>query len=334
MSRRKISIGYCDMWSGFDPDRYGLTQNLRRGFDVVLSDEPEYLFFSVFGDAHLERQAYRKVFVTHEAAYPDFRHCDFALSFYWPMRSKRHLYYPNFLHYLSWEGLDALATSHEEGISLRGAHRDFCAFLVSNGRAKPRNELFERLSAYRPVASGGKYANNMDRVVTPAETIDFLGQHKFVISGENSVSPGYVTEKILQALKARSVPVYWGDDYVKRIFNPARFLFARDFSSLDALVEEVARLDQADDQYMAMLSQPVFVEGHLPRALGEAHVMQFFSALFRGDLDREPRPRIDELARARRVGLHRRNVMAPVSQDEDALTRELRLERQAAALMD
>ena len=37
-----------------------------------------------------------------------------------------------------------------------------------------------------------------------------LHHYKFYLAFENSQSPGYVTEKLWQALKMGSVPIYWG----------------------------------------------------------------------------------------------------------------------------
>ena len=38
--------------------------------------------------------------------------------------------------------------------------------------------------------------------------------------------PGYVTEKIVNAFLAGSIPIYWGSRAVLEIFNPESFIYA------------------------------------------------------------------------------------------------------------
>ncbi len=333
--QRPIKIGYTDMWNGFDPDRYGLTQILSQAFPIEISDRPDYLFFSVFGDDHLDTEAHRKVFVTHEAAYPDFRFCDFALSFYWPLESERHIYYPNFLHYTSWEGLERLNQSHNNLQDDPLKHKpNFCAFVVSNGNSKTRNRIFEELSGYRQVMSGGAFANNIGFTLPRSNTISFFQSCKFVISAENSISPGYVTEKILQAMLAGSVPIYWGDSFAKQIFNEKRFIDVRSAASMKDLIARVAQVDADDDQYLDMLSQPVFKDGHIPTKIARPTVLRFFQRMFSGELDAYPKPNLSVDETAQLSGLHRRWVQGPRGPQEDRISRELRAERRSAGLMD
>jgi len=70
------------------------------------------------------------------------------------------------------------------GENIRDAHailgqdRDFCSFVVSNSReSEERIRFFHDLSEYRPVASGGKYANNVGGPVTDKRA--FIRNYKF-----------------------------------------------------------------------------------------------------------------------------------------------------------
>jgi hypothetical protein len=70
-----------------------------------------------------------------------------------------------------------------------------------------------------------------------------LRHHRFVLAYENSAAEDYITEKLLQALKAGSVPIYWGDPRVLDVLpHPDAIIHARDFESaseLAAYVEHV-----------------------------------------------------------------------------------------------
>ena len=75
--------------------------------------------------------------------------------------------------------------------------KDFCSITVSNDDRNPIFKLlFERLSEYKKVDSGGKWMNNMGGRVK--DKLAFDRTHKFSIVCENSASPGYTTEKIVQ----------------------------------------------------------------------------------------------------------------------------------------
>lgn len=80
--------------------------------------------------------------------------------------------------------------------------------------------------AYRPVDS----------------TQDALEPYRYAVVIENSRSPGYFTEKILDAFKARTVPIYWGDPEIGRLFNADGIIAADDSAGLLAAIE---RADEA-----------------------------------------------------------------------------------------
>lgn len=57
------------------------------------------------------------------------------------------------------------------------------------------------------------------------EAIDMYRPFRFVVAFENSEAPGYVTEKLVLALLAGAVPLYWGNSTAASdIFNPRAFV--------------------------------------------------------------------------------------------------------------
>jgi hypothetical protein len=49
-------------------------------------------------------------------------------------------------------------------------------------------------------------------------------EYKFVISFENQLQPGYITEKIAHPLLAHAIPIYLGAPDIADHFNAARFI--------------------------------------------------------------------------------------------------------------
>ena len=60
--------------------------------------------------------------------------------------------------------------------------------------------------------------------------VDIYRKYRFVISFENAIEPGYVTEKLATALAGGAIPVYYGDGYAARkIFPDDKFIDVRRF---------------------------------------------------------------------------------------------------------
>ncbi|KAH7459731.1 putative fucosyltransferase R654 [Phytophthora ramorum] len=77
--------------------------------------------------------------------------------------------------------------------------------------------------------------------------------YKFVLAFENTRAAGYVTEKLVNAFLAGSVPVYWGDSKtVSELFNPESFIDCGRFDSLQDCAEYVAHVDDSPEMYTRM----------------------------------------------------------------------------------
>lgn len=81
--------------------------------------------------------------------------------------------------------------------------------------------------------------------------MDTYQNYTFVFAMENSQDDGYITEKIVNAFHAGSIPIYWGCRDVGAHFNKEAFVDVSDFSSLEACVEFVRNLQPEDISRMA-----------------------------------------------------------------------------------
>ena len=88
---------FVDMWPDFVPDNNFWYNFLSRFYKIELSDKPDYLFYSVFGDRHLKHDCI-KIFQTGENQYPDFNLCYYAIAFAPLEYGDRYLRFP--LYYL------------------------------------------------------------------------------------------------------------------------------------------------------------------------------------------------------------------------------------------
>jgi hypothetical protein len=79
--------------------------------------------------------------------------------------------------------------------------------------------------------------------------------YRFVQCFENTLSPGYITEKLLDAYLCGAVPLYWGDLGSEPHINRKAFINAKDFSSLEEFARYVGNL--SDEEYEKIHSEPL-----------------------------------------------------------------------------
>ena len=58
---------------------------------------------------------------------------------------------------------------------------------------------------------------------------EFLSQYKFTISFENASHVGYTSDRIVEAMRVNSIPIYWGNPLIGREFNIKSFVNYHDF---------------------------------------------------------------------------------------------------------
>lgn len=258
--KKTIRVKFVNYWDGFDEwiESYQVMRILRKHYNVVVTEDADYVFFSVFGESHWKVPDYCvKIFHTGENLAPDFNACDYAIGFEWMEYEDRYIRFPLYLFY-SREMLSMVEHKHElpHDWSLKEEKPDFCSFVVSNSKGELRNQMFRELSAYKRVDSGGRYLNNVGGPVS--DKMAFEKKHKFSLCFENSSHSGYTTEKLLQAFAARTIPIYWGDPKVCETFNSHSFINVNSYSSLSEVVEAVRELDEDESKYLKMLREPAF----------------------------------------------------------------------------
>jgi hypothetical protein len=296
--KKSIKINFADFWPGFIKEDNYFTQVLSQRYDVQLSDDPDFLFYSCYGKEYLKYTCIR-IFYTAENVRPDFFGCDYALSFD-IMSDPRQYRLPLYALYIGLWG------QHENVLSLRTREdmraewtkkTKFCCMLVSNGQSKRRIDFFHRLSTVRQVDSGGRYLNNVGGPVD--NKLEFIKNYKFVFAFENSSYVGYVTEKLIEPCFMHSIPIYWGNPKVSMDFNPRRFINAHDYPDDESLIQRILEIDQNDELALDIISQPIFNENQYPEHIRDENVLRFFKMIF------DERPGITPVAQTSRHLVHR-----------------------------
>lgn len=277
--RKRLKIDFWDFWPTWNRHDNYFTRLLSQRFDIEVSDQPDFVIYSCFGKRHRKFSGTR-IFYCGENARPNFFECDYALAFDHYHR-ERHLRLPYYAVTLEADDLVMPTKSAEEILAEK---TEFCNFVFSNPYCHRRNEFFRKLSQYKPVDSGGRHWNNIGKPIE--NKLDFQRKYKFSIAFENSAYPGYLTEKLPEAVIAQTLPIYWGDAEVERDFNPRRFLNYQDFGSDEALIERVIELDQDDEKYLEYMREPMFYDNRPNQYYDESRQLEFFSTIF--ESNRQP----------------------------------------------
>jgi hypothetical protein len=269
---QKIKINFSDFWPGFNKTDNYFWHLLIRHFDVELSDNPEILFYSVFG-SNFTKYNCLKIFYTGENIRPDFTECDYAFTFDYPVDEKNYRL-PIYVLYADVRKLLELKTDIE---SIIADKTRFCNFIVSNPYAKRRIEFFHKLSKYKKVDSGGKVLNNIGGPV--ANKWDFIKNYKFTLAFENESYPGYTTEKIFEPMLFHSIPIYWGNPLVDRDFNPGSFINYHDYNNDEAVIEQIIAVDNNPDLYREYLSQPYYNNNEVNEYANPDNILRRFEEI-------------------------------------------------------
>ncbi len=267
-----IRLDFVDFASDFDKKGNDFVRLLSKHFDVTIDeDKPDFIFFSNFGYRHVKYNCV-KIFFTGECVSPNFNLCDYALGFDQMSLDDRYLRLPLYQVFQYREDLKRAVALKNKSVD----KKSFCSFVVSNDSGmSERKKMFELLNDYKPVASGGRYLNNVGGPVK--DKIEFQSQYKFCLCFENSSHPGYTTEKIVQAFASGSVPIYFGNPEIAKEFNPKAFINCHDYDSLEDALERVIEIDTDDDLYKQMLNEPMTSFD----LLGETGLEAFLVNIFR-----------------------------------------------------
>ena len=270
--KKSVKINFADFWPHFDRHNNYFTQLLSAAYTVEISDNPDFLIYSCYGEEHLRYSCYR-IYYNGENQRINWNACDYAFSFDY-LDDERHFRLPNWIWYADPKLLLRAKPAPEDILREKTG---FCNLVVSNPLASKRIEFFHKLSTYKKVDSGGRHLNNIGGPVT--DKLSFVRHYKFTISFENSSYPGYTTEKIFEPMLVNSIPVYWGNPLVGKDFNTASFVNWHAFGNDEAVIDYIIDLDKNDDRYLAMQAGTWYNDNVLPDCVTEENILKQFDKI-------------------------------------------------------
>jgi hypothetical protein len=112
-----------------------------------------------------------------------------------------------------------------------------------------------------PIHFGGSYQNNIGYRV-PGQyyeqpILDFQKQYRLACAFENCCLDDYITEKVINPLKAGTIPLYLGSNKIDSYINEDRIVKVNPHN-FGACLDEVRRLLTDDAYWLEKVNQPIF----------------------------------------------------------------------------
>jgi alpha(1,3/1,4) fucosyltransferase len=258
-----LHIYFCDFWKDFNKESNIFVSALSENFQVFIdehaSSNTDLIIYSCFGKEYLRYPFNKKLFYSGENDYPNFNECDYALSHVVIDGFDRYMRLPLWVLY-EYYSKDKFVENPNYDDSY--FDRKFCGSVVSNKFFvwPLRDKVLYKISEYKLVDNGGRLYNNVGEPVD--DKLKFLNDYKFSIASENSDVEGYVTEKIYEAFKANTIPIYLGTNYVINDFDKDAFINVNDFKSFTDLLSRIKEIDETKDLYMEILNHSRSVQNN------------------------------------------------------------------------
>ena len=269
-----FSISYINFWDSFDPENNWFTNFLKHHFGKlkVVSSKvySDILISSCHGPISnvIESNSAVKVFCCDENLlrlknYRDKNILEKTFNFQIDSlgdleSSSKRIYFPmwikNYSYYSFVKGNNVATYIVKQRKRNLSKKKEIIASLVASHDANGvRRRLSSSFDKHGKVCAPGFFMKNTNEIGGDIDSkIDFISKSLFNICPENSYIHGYRSEKLIQALEAGTIPVYWGwkpeNDYI----NKSCYIF-HDCSSIgDKLV------DDAIKKPLEYLTVPIF----------------------------------------------------------------------------
>ena len=269
-----MKVSYLNFW----PQKYDIDFWLSNFCQSIFNEKieivhygnnPDILFCSCFGQVKtiIPIKAKIKVLFIGEnidrECYSQYKnkeliskHFDLILSFDYNDIKNNKLRLPlwlTFYNYFTMDKEDNFLTNLQKKREENKNKKKFFGSLVCrHDRNNTRVPILNELTKYGQVTCGGKYMNSgLNIGESWKDKLNFIKQSEFNICPENSAKIGYCTEKIIHALEAGCIPLYWGVDLPEReVLNKDSYIFIN-VNNPSLIKEQIKEAVENKDKYLS-----------------------------------------------------------------------------------
>lgn len=266
-----MKISFLDFWGApkpFEPENnffFYLLREIKENVSVVPPDKADVIISAKFGDGYLKYNHCLKIFYTGENVRPDLDNFDYSFTFDFDDYNGRNFRLPLWYLYIDWfnvksygnpEWLIPESYLYGENEFTEKEKNKFCC-IVFNREVENRVRTTDLLSSYKKVDKFGGCSGGMHLPDGEKNKLDMISNYKFSICFENSLYPGYYTEKLLHAKIAGNIPIYFADDNLSKDFNIDCCINTYKMN-LEEVFDTIKMIDTNDKLYNKIISEPLF----------------------------------------------------------------------------
>lgn len=134
----------------------------------------------------------------------------------------------------------------------------FASLVASHDITNIRAQMYNQIIKIDFINCPGKLFHNDDTLKQNFnnDKIEYLRDFKFNICPENTISDGYITEKLFDSFKAGCIPIYNGDENIELdLINKDALLFFRKDEDNTEIIKEIEKLHKDDKLFDAFQKQ-------------------------------------------------------------------------------
>ena len=271
-----MNLSFLDFWPGFSENKnffYFLFSKIEE-VKITHAKDADIIIFSCFGNENEKYKNKKRIFYTGENIRPDYNNIDYSFSFDFT-ENEKNIRIPLWLLQIDWfNQIDydnpkyTIPYNEINETKFSRKNKDKFCSIVFNSTSPYRYEIIEELSKYKKVDCFGKPFGNW--FYGEDKKLETISNYKFNICFENSIHPGYYTEKLIHAKIAGCVPIYWCDKLISNDFNEKSFVNLSDFNGVKDLSEYIIELDRNEEKYNQIRNEKLFSDDNYPKILFES----------------------------------------------------------------
>jgi len=160
--------------------------------------------------------------------------------------------------YLQINYFNKFYTTIKPSIIIPFEDKKFC-LIATNIGTEFKNKIFNKLITIGNCDLLNSFKNEIGNksCYHDITLLNIMNQYKFVFVSENSISDGYITEKIFNCYFSRIIPIYYGSKKINYFFNNNSFINIEDYNNLDNVEKLIIRINNNKELYESYINSRI-----------------------------------------------------------------------------
>jgi len=242
-----------------------LEKILEKNIEIVNDPEQSDLIVcSIFGNEKIKYSHKKKIYLNFESKNLTFLPNTIYISS--DLYESLNYYLPLYICYYGFDLYNFLQEKRNQLTEEEFNKKQTCLTIISNNKASFRCNFLNKLTENQILVDNyGKFKKTIhDNIIANSSWFDprigdVIKKYKFMLCMENCSKIGYHTEKIMHGFRNNVIPIYWGDENCKDIFNSDAYINVNLLGVTES-IKKIELLSSDLNEYNKMLSQPIFKE--------------------------------------------------------------------------